>query len=59
MGFLSQKMIICLFCRDQTTKWMTTGSFPQEVIVQLATTSSISRVKTWSTNGILNVIAVL
>lgn len=32
------------------TKWVTTGSFPQEVVVQLATTASISRVKTWSTN---------
>lgn len=37
--------------RDQTTKWMTTGSFPQEIVVQLATTASISRVKTWSTNA--------
>ncbi|GAB9466070.1 hypothetical protein Gpo141_00003455 [Globisporangium polare] len=35
---------------EQTTKWVTTGSFPQEVVVQLATTASISRVKTWSTN---------
>ncbi|TMW68306.1 hypothetical protein Poli38472_005774 [Pythium oligandrum] len=36
---------------EQSTKWMTTGSFPQEVIVQLATTATISRVKTWSTNA--------
>ncbi|GLD94408.1 hypothetical protein PINS_up003019 [Pythium insidiosum] len=35
---------------DQSTKWVTTGSFPQEVIVQLATMASVSRVKTWSTN---------
>jgi hypothetical protein len=37
--------------RDQTTKWLTTGSFPQEVIVQLSTTASVSRVKTWTTNA--------
>uniref|UniRef100_K3WRE4 F5/8 type C domain-containing protein n=1 Tax=Globisporangium ultimum (strain ATCC 200006 / CBS 805.95 / DAOM BR144) TaxID=431595 RepID=K3WRE4_GLOUD len=36
---------------EQGTKWITTGSFPQEVIVQLATTASISRVKTWSMNA--------
>ncbi|TYZ57324.1 hypothetical protein PybrP1_008038 [[Pythium] brassicae (nom. inval.)] len=35
---------------EHATKWVTTGSFPQEVVVQLATTASISRVKTWSTN---------
>ncbi|DAZ99226.1 TPA: hypothetical protein N0F65_008093 [Lagenidium giganteum] len=36
---------------EQSSKWMTTGSFPQEVIVQLATTASVSRVKTWTTNA--------
>lgn len=35
---------------EQSTKWITTGNFPQEVVVQLATTASISRIKTWSTN---------
>lgn len=49
---MTRTLWCCVVCvdREQTTKWVTTGSFPQEVVVQLATTASISRVKTWSTN---------
>ncbi|KAF0720846.1 hypothetical protein AaE_010269, partial [Aphanomyces astaci] len=36
---------------DTGTKWATCGLYPQEIIVQLATTSVISKVKTWTTNG--------
>ncbi|RQM29569.1 hypothetical protein B5M09_004584 [Aphanomyces astaci] len=32
--------------------WATCGLYPQEIIVQLATTSVISKVKTWTTNDI-------
>nr|CCA14262.1 conserved hypothetical protein [Albugo laibachii Nc14] len=32
------------------TKWATTGSFPQEVIIQFGSSSSISRIKTWTRN---------
>jgi hypothetical protein len=40
-----------LVVRETSTKWITSGMYPQEIIVQLATTSVISRVKTWTTNG--------
>ncbi|ETW04618.1 hypothetical protein H310_03813 [Aphanomyces invadans] len=36
---------------ETSTKWATCGLYPQEIIVQLATTSVISKVKTWTTNA--------
>ncbi|KAH9104504.1 hypothetical protein AeMF1_019435 [Aphanomyces euteiches] len=36
---------------ETSTRWTSTGVFPQEIIIQLATTSVISKVKTWTTNG--------
>ncbi|CCI40686.1 unnamed protein product [Albugo candida] len=37
----------------QETKWVTTGSFPQEVILQFGNCSTISRIKTWTCNGLI------
>ncbi|KAF0686334.1 Aste57867_21836 [Aphanomyces stellatus] len=36
---------------ETSTKWATTGAYPQEIIVQLATSSVVSKIKTWSTNA--------
>ncbi|KAG9398836.1 hypothetical protein AC1031_014153 [Aphanomyces cochlioides] len=36
---------------ETSTRWTSTGVFPQEIIIQLATTSVISKVTTWTTNG--------
>ncbi|KAL4124625.1 hypothetical protein PRIC2_008222 [Phytophthora ramorum] len=35
---------------EQSSKWVTTGSFPQELVVQLATTASVVRAKMWTRN---------
>ncbi|KAG1693739.1 hypothetical protein DVH05_023139 [Phytophthora capsici] len=35
---------------EQSSKWVTTGSFPQEIVVQLATTASVVRAKMWTRN---------
>lgn len=37
--------------REQSSKWLTTGSFPQEIVVQLATTASVVRAKMWTRNA--------
>ncbi|KAG7395015.1 hypothetical protein PHYBOEH_004380 [Phytophthora boehmeriae] len=36
---------------EQSSKWVTTGSFPQEIVIQLATMASIVRVKMWTRNA--------
>ncbi|OQR85747.1 hypothetical protein ACHHYP_11465 [Achlya hypogyna] len=36
---------------ETSTKWTTTGMYPQEIVIQLATASVISRIKTWTTNA--------
>ncbi|KAE9014460.1 hypothetical protein PF004_g7803 [Phytophthora fragariae] len=36
---------------EQSSKWVTTGSFPQEIVVQLATTASVVRAKMWTRNA--------
>jgi hypothetical protein len=49
----SELTSVCCFRvghREQSSKWVTTGSFPQEIVVQLATTASVVRAKMWTRN---------
>ena len=36
---------------DDRTFWATTGSYPQECVIKLGSTSAISTIKTYTTNG--------
>ncbi|CEG36629.1 hypothetical protein PPTG_04771 [Plasmopara halstedii] len=35
---------------ELSSKWVTTGSFPQEIVIQLATTALVARAKVWTRN---------